>query len=111
MLGSCTFPIAMPADDNLTTTFDGCMIRLGTLPGGDFQHYNEGMTSVHEVGHWFGLLHVFEGLDCAGQGDLVADTPSQILASKGCNTTQDSCPDFAGLDNVHNYMDYSYDAW
>lgn len=66
---------------------------------------------THEVGHWFGLNHVWgntnqPGISCGDDG--VADTPE----SKGwsfCNVNGKSCPsDPAPVDNVENYMEYAY---
>jgi hypothetical protein len=57
----------------------------------------------------FGLLHTFQGNSCSGSGDSIADTPQQISATSGCPIGRDSCPSVAGLDPIHNYMDYSYE--
>ena len=56
-------------------------------------------------------MHVFEGLSCSGDGDLVADTNQQSEPSRGCLLNKDSCSGAKGLDNVDNYMDYSDDEW
>ena len=72
--------------------------------------YNTGAAAVHEVGHWFGLLHVFQGESCSGAGDLVEDTPVQSTLSRGCPEGKDSCPGQKGVDNIHNHMDYTEDA-
>ena len=109
-LGMCNFPESMSAGSSIIIE-DGCVLDSGTLPGGTLAPYNEGATSTHEVGHWFGLLHVFEGLSCSGGGDFVSDTPQQSVATDGCPSSQDSCLDLEGLDNFHNYMDYSLDKW
>ena len=42
--------------------------------------------------------------------DGVDDTPAQRFPTSGCPTGQDSCPTDPGLDPIHNYMDYSFDA-
>jgi len=39
----------------------------------------------------------------------VDDTPAQASPTSGCPEGRDSCP-AAGLDPIHNYMDYSYDS-
>jgi len=70
---------------------------------------SQGYTAVHEVGHWFGLLHTFEGRSCDGPGDYVDDTPQQETDTAGCPTGKDSCPDVVGSDMVSNFMDYSSD--
>ncbi|KAL9004588.1 MAG: hypothetical protein Q9188_002597 [Gyalolechia gomerana] len=92
---------------------DGCNVLAATMPGGAMQDYNQGKTAVHEVGHWFGLLHTFEGNSCAStdKGDFVDDTPQEMTATDGCPAGKDSCPGSKGLDPIGNYMDYSNDAW
>ena len=109
--GYCNFPGDTSADASILV-LDGCVIDTGTLPGGNLPPYNIGSTTTHEVGHWFGLFHVFQGNSCSGSGDLVSDTVLQSVATgKGCPTSQDSCKDDEGLDNIYNYMDYSLDGW
>jgi hypothetical protein len=39
---------------------------------------------------------------------MIPDTPAQSTPTSGCPVGRDSCP-AAGLDPIHNYMDYSYD--
>jgi len=106
--GYCYFPTTItPGSDDFFR--DGCSILYTTVPGGTETNFNLGKTITHEVGHWFGLFHTFQG-GCIGDGDGVKDTPSQESASDGCPVGRDSCPNQKGLDPIHNYMDYSYDA-
>jgi hypothetical protein len=106
-LGYCYFPTSATAGSTAYIQ-DGCTVLYSTTPGGSLANYNLGGTVVHEVGHWFGLYHTFQG-GCTGSGDSVADTPAQASASSGCPTGRDSCPSVSGLDPIHNYMDYSYE--
>lgn len=117
--GLCSFPVSDPAGTGINGTswlvWDGCFVSPGTMPGGPGVPWdaadNKGKTATHEVGHWLGLFHVFEGFDCAGEGDMIDDTPATSVATVGCPVAQDSCPDQPGLDPVHNYMDYASHAW
>lgn len=112
ILGMCEFPTKeIDASDPSSFAFDGCLVHGGTLPGSDEfpGKFDLGLTAVHEVGHWFGLFHVFQGSSCSSDGDLVADTPFQSSATSGCPTGKDSCPNSPGKDSINNYMDYSDD--
>jgi hypothetical protein len=119
ILGVCSMPSQTSNPSSTSPTDpsqyfdDGCSVNSGTMPGGSIYGYGEGMTAVHETGHWLGLFHVFEGYTCTGDGDFIDDTPMQSQSTDGCPappTIQDSCPDQPGLDNIHNVMDYSTDA-
>lgn len=119
LLGFCTLPTNVtsgnpPGEFPLADySSDGCNIQAGTMPKGPVSGYNQGKTAVHEVGHWFGLLHTFQDTTCStsSQGDYIDDTPQESSATSGCPTGKDSCPNAPGVDPISNYMDYSTDAW
>ncbi|CAH0024637.1 unnamed protein product [Clonostachys rhizophaga] len=108
--GQCSFPLNLTdfPDPDRMKSMDACMMVSSTVPGGSHPTYNGGLNAVHEVGHWFGLIHVFTDT-CGGNGDEVDDTPEQATETYGCPFDKDSCPDFPGVDSIHNYMDYSDD--
>ncbi|KAM0321802.1 hypothetical protein ACHAQA_009899 [Verticillium albo-atrum] len=108
-LGYAYFPTSGATTGSTTFIRDGVSIKASTVPGGSQTGFNLGKTGTHEVGHWLGLYHTFQG-GCTGTGDQVSDTPAQASFSSGCPIGRDSCPSQAGLDPIHNYMDYSDDA-
>ncbi|KAJ1031071.1 hypothetical protein NDA18_002290 [Ustilago nuda] len=97
LLGYASFP--WEVQNNLVN--DGVVFHYNTVKGGSETEYNLGKTAAHEVGHWLGLYHVFQG-GCASPGDFVEDTPPQSKDTSECPTSQDSCPG-GGLDSIHNY--------
>jgi|JI10StandDraft_1071094.scaffolds.fasta_scaffold00638_4 hypothetical protein len=120
-LGFAQFPVSsLPGledspNDRLT---DGVVIDY-TVFGSNFEgigtfnldtKYNRGRTCTHEVGHFFGLKHIWgdDGSACSGT-DHVDDTPNQggNYVGQCPSDTRTTC---SSSDMYMNYMDYTDDA-
>lgn len=76
-----------------------------------------GRTLIHELGHYLGLYHTFEGGcqpgDCALTGDRVCDTPPERSNAAYLSPDQNGCrndvPD--QYDDITNHMGYASETW
>jgi len=67
---------------------------------------SKGRTATHEMGHFFGLRHIWGDGGCSID-DFCEDTPAANSSSTGCNLNKTTC---GSLDMVQNFMDYTNDA-
>jgi len=110
LLGKATFPFsAVPPQEQ--GVFVGFNTFMNNPALGDFTY---GRTLVHEVGHYFGLFHIWGGEAGCAVDDDIADTPLQDVASSGQPVAPlfDVCSPAASVNgiNFQNYMDYSDDT-
>lgn len=107
LLGWATFPWDLEGDPDM----DGVVVLYSSLPNIGSPPYNLGQTATHEIGHWLGLYHTFQG-GCNATGDHVGDT----IAHSGPNygkpaegKRHNACEEEEAP--VKNYMNYVDDDW
>jgi hypothetical protein len=118
-LGYAQFPVSNLEglegfQDGLAVT-DGVVIDyevFGSIDYGPFtleSNYNKGRTLTHELGHFFGLRHLWGDETCGT--DYVDDTPQQRTSTSSCPShPQTSICGSPIVKMFQNFMDYTYDA-
>lgn len=118
-LGYAQFPVSnLPGLENSSNNrlSDGVVIAysvFGSDDDGSFNldpQYNKGRTATHEIGHFFGLRHIWgdDGNACGNDGDYVNDTPDQAGRTFNCPVhPATSCTSINKM--FQNYMDYTDD--
>ena len=119
IIGYAQFPVSdlqgLEEYQNEIASTDGVVIAhdaFGSIEDGNFNlisRFNRGRTLTHEVGHYFGLRHIWgDDSNCNTTTDYVADTPKQNNDTNGCPThPQLSC---SNTKMFQNFMDYSNDV-
>lgn len=119
--GYTQFPIStLPGLENSSKNrlTDGIVIAYNVFGSSDYgnfnlhNRYNKGRTTTHEMGHFFGLRHLWgDEPECKGD-DYVDDTPQQANETTDCPThPQKECPaDNPQPKMFQNFLDYTDDA-
>lgn len=110
-----SFSTLQGLDNDETSTTSGLVLNwqsVGSVasPGTDVYGVNLGRTASHELGHFFGLRHIWGDATCGD--DYCADTPPQneetsFICPTG-NLPNNCTP--AANKMYQNYMDYTLDA-
>jgi hypothetical protein len=116
-LGYAQFPVSNLAgleNSSNERVTDGIVVNyreFGSSADGNFDlapRYNKGRTLTHEMGHFFGLRHIWgDETGCTGN-DFVADTPTQSNSTSNCPVHPQ--PDCAATKMFQNFLDYTDDA-
>ena len=92
------------------TTNDGIVVRYDYVGAIGESSYSHSHVLSHEAGHWMDLPHLWGSTNSPEDegncftDDGISDTPNTIGWTT-CNINGESC---GSLDNVENFMEYSY---
>lgn len=118
LLGYATFPNKLATEPES----DGVVINGNYIGRGSCANtpYNLGRTGTHEIAHWLGVFHTFEGTGCQGNnpstcgisGDNICDTPPVTGSTFGCPGVKNTCTEtpIDQNDMTMNFMDYVHDS-
>ena len=119
-IGKASFPefnmlpgLSRPPDTDL----DGVLVDYRFFGSNDYnfifnlsEHNDKGRTLTHEMGHYFGLFHLwgnYDNADC-NSTDYCEDTPVQDVETYNPLEDSVSC---GHRKMFENYMDYTYDRY
>jgi gliding motility-associated-like protein len=119
--GYTQFPIStLPGLENSPTNAltDGIVVLYRAFGSSDYGNFNldngldKGRTATHEMGHFFGLRHIWGDVSHCDGTDYVDDTPPQSMSSSGCPShPQLLCPSGnARAAMIQNYLDLTDDG-
>ncbi len=113
LLGYAQFPGGSAATDGVVVHYGtvGSALKPSSFNWGPGANFNWGRSATHEIGHWLGLYHTFDGgcpnTSCTTQGDQVCDTPPVSGPSYGCPAfPKISCSNGPNGGMFMNFMDY-----
>lgn len=97
---------------------DGIIIACNVFGSSDYGSfdlhpvYNKGRTTTHEMGHFFGLRHIWGDTEGCGGTDYVEDTPPQSDPTFDCPVHPIlDCPDENPQSKMfQNYLDFTDDV-
>lgn len=122
--GAAGYTVTPGTVSNGNSMYGGIIVRHDYVGAIGTSSPGRARTLTHEAGHWLNLSHPWGGnnnpgnASSCGTDDGVTDTPLTIgwttctLNGNSCDDTNGSLPPsswtYDVIDNVQNYMDYSY---